>query len=213
MFVDDRLMSGIKDTLLFAGWGVRFFDYDNDAWKDIFTANSHVMGPNVSDFYSHLQYLQPLLLFRNLANGRFEDVSAKSGDVFQPERPGKALAVGDLDNDGDQDAVISQLNGNPLILENRGGNARNWISVELRGKRSNRQGIGALVKVTAAGVTQSRWASTGSSYVSAGDSRLHFGVADDESIEKIEIKWPSGAEQVLSDVKINQFLVVEEPDS
>jgi len=210
MFVDERLMSGIKDTLLFAGWGVRFFDYDNDGWKDIFTANSHVMGPNVNQFYSHLEYLQPLLLFRNLANGRFEDVSSRSGEVFSPLRPGKALAVGDLDNDGDQDVVISQLNEKPLILDNRGGNRNNWISISLTGSKSNRMGIGSLVKVTAGGFTQYRWASTGSSYVSAGDVRVHFGVGDAKSIEKIEILWPSGREQVLTDVKVNQHLDVTE---
>jgi len=211
MFVDERLMAGIKDTLLYAGWGVRFIDYDNDGWKDIFTANSHVMGPNVNEFYSHLQYLQPLLLFRNLGNGKFEDVSSRSGEVFGPVRPGKALAVGDLDNDGDQDVVISQLNESPLVLENRGGNRKNWVSLSLVGHKSNRLGIGSRVTLTAGGLTQRRWVSTGSSYVSAGDSRVHFGVGDVDSIEKIEILWCSGREQVLTDVKVNEHLTVEEP--
>jgi hypothetical protein len=204
-------MSGIKDTLLYAGWGVRFFDYDNDGWKDIFTANSHVMGPNVNEFYSHLQYLQPLLLFRNLTDGKFQDVSAQSGEVFSPMRPGKALAVGDLDNDGDQDVVISQLNEKPLILDNRGGNRSNWISISLTGQKSNREGIGSLVKLTTNGITQHRWVSTGSSYVSAGDRRLHFGVGKATTIEKLEVLWPSGIEQVLTDVKVNQQLALEEP--
>ncbi len=212
-FTDVRLTAGgIKDTLLYAGWGVRFFDYDNDGWKDIFTANSHVMGPNVNMFYSHIEYLQPLLLFRNLRNGKFEDVSKKSGEVFQPLRPSRGLAAGDLDNDGDQDVVISQLNKSPLVLENRGGNEQNWISLSLKGSKSNRLGIGARVKITASGKTQYRWVSTGSSYVSASDVRLQFGIGAADSIEQVEILWPSGRKQLISDVKANQFLDVDEPD-
>jgi hypothetical protein len=210
-FTDQRLASGIEGTLLYAGWGVRFFDYDNDGWKDIFTANSHVMGPNVSLFYSHIEFLQPLLLFRNLSNGRFQDVSGQSGEIFQNHRPSRGLAIGDLDNDGDQDVVITQLDEHPLILKNLGGNNLNWIALSLTGTKSNRMGVGARVKITAGGVSQYRWVSTGSSYVSSSDHRLHFGLGKATAVEEVGISWPSGRLQSLSNVKVNQLLLVTEP--
>lgn len=209
-FNDLRYASGMaRTTLPYAGWGVRFFDYDHDGWKDLLTANSHVMD-TVHLYHSHLQYRQPLLLFRNRGNQEFEDVSSRSGPVFQRPLAARGLAVGDLDNDGDLDVVISNLDGPPLLLRNQVGQNRNWLVLSLQGKLSNRLGLGARVRVRTKGHTQTAWSTTGSSYLSASTPLLHFGLADARQVEEVEILWPSGIRQILPSLPANQRLQVVE---
>jgi enediyne biosynthesis protein E4 len=183
-----------------SGWGVGLEDFNNDGWKDIFVAQSHVLD-NVEAIDHMLHYKEPPLLALN-KDGRFE--RADSGVTMAIA--GRGAAFGDLNNDGWQDVVVSSLGGEPMVLMNRGGSGR-WLTLSLRGTRSNRDGIGARVQVN----SQTRFATTSGSYISASDKRLHFGLGAMESA-KVEVHWPSGAHQILENVKANQFLEVREPE-
>jgi enediyne biosynthesis protein E4 len=196
-------------TRLFAGWGMRIFDYDNDGAKDLFLANSHVMD-NIETTQPHLSYRQkPLLLKR--AGKKFVDVSASSGEVFNQVWASRGAAFGDLDNDGDIDIVVSNCNGPAYFIRNEGANKNHWIGLELRGTKSNREGIGAKVMLTSeTGKTQYNLASTTASYLSANDRRVFFGMGQETGIKQIRIQWPSGIEQVIANPKPDQFLKVEE---
>ncbi|MGA3300373.1 MAG: CRTAC1 family protein [Candidatus Acidiferrales bacterium] len=182
-----------------SGWGVGLEDFNNDGWKDIFVAQSHVLD-NVETIDHMLHYKETPLLALN-KDGRFE--RADSG-VTTPIA-GRGVAFGDLNNDGWQDVVVSTLGGEPLVLMNRGG-AGYWLNITLRGTRSNRDGLGSRVVVNG----QTRIATTSGSYVSASDKRLHFGLGPAETA-KVEVYWPSGAHQTLEGVKANQFLEIKEP--
>ncbi len=196
----------------FAGWGVKFFDYDNDGWKDLFIAQGHVMD-TIQLTFPHLRYLQPPLLLHSEAGKKFADVSAQSGSVFKEKWAARGLAVGDLRNNGALDVVITTNNGPAYVLRNQGGNRNHWLTLSLEGHKSNRDGIGAQVKlVSASGATQYATVSTTGSYLSASDRRIHFGLGTDTSAKSLEIRWPSGITQRLENVKANQILAVTEPD-
>lgn len=182
-----------------SGWGVGLEDFDNDGWKDLLVAQSHVLD-NVESIDKSLHYRETPLFALN-RKGRFEQ--APSG-VISPIA-GRGLALGDLNNDGWMDAVITRLGGPPLVLMNRGGEGH-WLSITLRGSRSNRDGLGTRVTVNA----QTRYATAAGSYLSANDKRLHFGLGA-ESKADLEIVWPSGVRQKIAGVKANQFLELREP--
>jgi enediyne biosynthesis protein E4 len=189
-----------------SGWGVGLEDFNNDGWKDIFVAQSHVLD-NVEAIDHMLHYKEPPLLAMNDKGARFE--RGDSGVTMAIA--GRGAAFGDLNNDGWQDVVVTSLGGEPIVLMNRasasGAAAGNWLTLTLRGTRSNRDGLGARVQVN----NQTRFATTSGSYVSANDKRLHFGLGPADSA-KVEVHWPSGAKQVLDNVKANQFLEVREPE-
>ncbi|MEW5979722.1 MAG: CRTAC1 family protein [Acidobacteriota bacterium] len=198
-------------TRLFAGWGVRIFDYDNDGTKDLFLANSHVMD-NIQNTQPHLSYLQKPLLLKN-AGRKFLDVSGQSGSIFSKVWASRGAAFGDLDNDGDIDIVVSNCDGPSYVVRNDGGNANGWIALDLRGRQSNRDGLGAkLILTSESGKVQYQVASTAASYLSSNDRRVYFGLGKEKSIRQIRILWPSGTEQILSNPSLNQLLKVEEPD-
>lgn len=207
-FEDASTRAGFGVNRKYVGFGVDFLDFDNDGWQDIFIANGHVYS-QLATRKIHLTYRQPRLLYRNMRNGRLEDVSAKSGAVGD-ENLGRGCAFGDFDNDGDVDIIINNLDGPPTLLRNDGGNRHNWVSIKCIGTRSNRSAIGARVKVMSGGRNQIDEVMSGSSYYSQNDLRLHFGLGSATSAELIEISWPSGAKDVLRDVAANQFLVVQE---
>jgi hypothetical protein len=190
-----------------AGWGARFIDYDNDGWRDLFVGQGHVMD-NIELTQPNLRYRQPLLLMRNL-KGRFLDVSSSSGDAFAVPRAARGVAFGDLDNDGAIDVVVSTLDGPPVVLRNS-GNVNHWLILDLQGVASNRDAIGAIVRVTAGALTQSAIVSTASSYQSSSDRRLHFGLGSSPLASRIEIVWPSGRSDVLTDVEANRIVSVVE---
>jgi len=195
----------------YAGWGVKFFDYDNDGWKDLLIAQGHVLD-TIQLTFPHLRYLQPPLLLHN-EKKKFVDVSSQSGTVFQQKWAGRGLAVGDIDNDGALDVVITTNNGPAYVLHNLGGNRLHWLTLRLVGRKSNRDGIGAEVKlVSSSGAEQYATASTTGSYLSASDNRVHFGLGADSSARHIEIRWPSGIVQRLDNVAANQILTVTEPE-
>lgn len=199
-------------TLQNSGWGTKFVDFDNDGRRDLFAAQSHVLD-TVSRARQGFDYLQPPLMLRN-EGPSFSDVSASLGPAFAHPAAGRGAALADLDDDGDVDIVIANLDGRPTLLRNDGGNANHWLTVSLHGTRSNRQGIGAIVSVVDEhGVTQSGICSTTSSYQSASDNRVHFGLADAKTAQRVEVRWPSGAVQVLTGVGPNQVLEIIERGS
>jgi hypothetical protein len=210
-FRDTTHASGVGGaTLAFSGWSTRFLDYDNDGWKDIFVAQGHVMD-TIEKTSPNLRYLQPPLLLRN-QSGRFVRVLA--GEPFHANWAGRGAAFGDLDNDGDVDAVVSNVGQGAVVLRNDGGNRQHWLGIRLAGRKSNRNGIGARLKVaTASGPTQYATVTTAAGYLSASDRRLIVGLGGDAAAALVEIKWPSGRVQRFENVKARQVLVATEPGS
>jgi len=208
-FRDSTNQSGIgAATLAFAGWSTRFFDYDNDGWKDIFVAQSHVMD-TIEKTSPNLRYMQPPLLLRN-ESGHFARIVP--GDVFKIDWAGRGAAFGDIDNDGDIDIVVSNAGQYAYILRNDGGNRNHWLGIETIGKKSNRDGIGSRVKVVcASGLTQYFTVNTAIGYLSASDKRLLVGLGNDSSAKLVEIRWPSGIIQKFENVKAGQMLKASEP--
>jgi hypothetical protein len=195
-------------TLPYSGWGAKFMDYDNDGWKDLFVAQGHVMD-TISADYPSISYRQRLLLLRN-ASGRYEDDSARGGPSFQTPLAARGAAFGDFDNDGWLDMVVSTNDGPPVVLRNNGGK-NHWILIQTVGTASNRDGIGARIHITGeSGLEQYGYVSTASSYLSASDKRVHFGLGSDRRISRIEVHWPSGIVQTLKDVVADQVLTVRE---
>ena len=195
-------------TLPFSGWSTRFFDYDNDGWKDLFVAQGHVMD-TIEKTSPNLKYLQPPLLLRN-ERGRF--VRVMPGAAFKQEWAGRGAAFGDLDNDGDTDVVVSNAGQKAYVLRNDGGSLGNWLGIRTVGTRSNRDGIGSQITVvTAAGMSQHFTVNTAAGYLSASDKRVLVGLGNDSSAKRVEVRWPSGAVQTFDDVKSRQMLVATEP--
>jgi hypothetical protein len=191
-----------------SGWGVKFLDYDNDGWKDLIIAQGHDL--DTIDLQSpHLHYQEPAALLRNTGQ-KFVDVSAESGSVFQQPRVARGLAIGDIDNDGRVDAVITTNDGGVHILRNETPTSNHWLTLKLVGHTSNRDGIGAEVQVVTSGRSQLATVSTAGSYLSSSDKRVHFGLAD-RSVAQIKIHWPSGIVQVLKDVGSDRELQIDEP--
>jgi hypothetical protein len=209
-FSYDSYISGIAGmTLLHSGWGIHFFDYDNDGRKDILIAQGHDLD-TIELNYPQLRYKEPMLLAHNTGKG-FADVSATSGDVFHQAWTGRGLAVGDLDNDGRIDAIVTTNGGPAYVLHNETITTNHWLMLSLVGHRSNRDGIGAVIKLITSAGPQYVTVTPAGSYLSSSDKRAHFGLGTDTSASLIEIRWPSGIIQKLENVHGDQTLTVEEP--
>ena len=202
IFSDKGVASNISMAAAqFVGWSSSFVDYDNDSDVDIFKTNGAL---------KHL-YGQEDQMFHNEGGGKFRDISLELGKYFSEEYVGRGACMGDYDNDGDFDIFIVNLNSPCVFLRNNKGNQNNWLILKLTGSASNRDGIGARVKVTSGGKTQTAQKKSTTGYLSQNDPRMHFGLAKNEIADRIEIIWPSGKLQTLENIKVNQILEIKEP--
>jgi enediyne biosynthesis protein E4 len=200
-------------TSQMSGWGNGIFDFDNDGWKDLFVARSNVLD-NISGLVSERQYPERNSLFRNLGNGKFEDVSSGAGPEFAKEAAHRGVAFGDIDNDGRIDAVVTVLNGAVKLFHNVSGDDNHWILLKLVGSKSNKMGIGAQIHITTEdGRSQWNEVTTAVGYASSSDSRAHFGLGSNRRIKEIEIRWPSGIKQVLNNLDVDRVMTISEPPS
>jgi enediyne biosynthesis protein E4 len=213
-FSDESAMAGLAlATANMSGWGNGIFDFDNDGWKDLFVARSNVID-NISAVYPNRRYAEPNSVFRNLRNGKFQDVSATAGPDLQLEAAHRGVAFGDLDNDGRIDAVVTVLNGPVKIFRNISTGENHWILLNLVGTKSSRMPIGAQIQAIADdGSSQWNQVTTAVGYASSSDSRVHFGLGKNRHIRELQIRWPSGIRQQLRNVEVDRVLTIEEPRS
>jgi len=191
------------------GWGTGFVDFDNDTWLDLFVVNGHVY-PQMDNLPSGAKYRQPKLLHINLGDGSFCDASQQAGVALTELRAARGAAFGDLDNDGQIDVVIGDLDSSPMILRNEGDASNRWITLELGAKTGNALAIGARVKVTTGNITQTEEIRSGGSYLSQNDLRVHFGLGKATKADLIEIRWNSGKIETLKDVPADKFYSILE---
>ena len=211
-FTYDSYPSGIgRMTLKHSGWGVRFLDYDNDGWKDLLITQGHDLD-TIQLTFPDLRYKEPMLLAKNTGKG-FVDVSAEAGEVFRNAWVGRGLAIGDIDNDGRLDAVVTTNDGSMHVLHNSTQTQNHWLTLELVGHQSNRDAIGAEIKVVTAKGSQWATVTTAGSYLSSSDKRVHFGLGSEAVSRTIDIRWPSGIRQTLRDIRGDQILQVQEPSA
>ena len=209
-FTDVSPLAGLSANHLL-GWGIAFIDLDDDGWKDLVIANGHVY-PEVDRAPVGDRYLQKTLLYHNLGNGKFTDITAQAGPGLQTLRPARGLAVGDVDGSGRPSIVIVNMNEPPSLLKNEGPR-QNFLSVVLAGTKSNRSAIGARVIVETPGRRQIDEVMSGGSFYSQNDLALYFGLARVEKVTRLEVRWPSGAIQEFKDIAVNQKLLITEGSS
>jgi hypothetical protein len=214
-FEDTTFTAGLGLHTQYLGWGCGFFDMDNDGWADILICNGHVY-PEVEQLKTEAGYAQRKLLYRNLRNGRFEDVSLNAGAGISDPVASRGCAFGDFDNDGDLDVVVNTVNGYPQLLRCDLRTANNWIKVRTIGTKSNRSGIGARLKCVTKVPGDSKpheqidEVRSGGGYFSQNDLRVHFGIGRSEKVDLLEIRWPSGQVESIKDIKANQLIYVKE---
>jgi hypothetical protein len=209
-FDDYTYRSGIGNKAMrLSGVAMKFVDYDNDGWPDILQLNGAMLD-NVQLYHSEVTYKEPLLMFRNLGRGQFDKVSESLGSDFLRPVAGRGLAAADFDNDGDVDIAINNRGDYPELLRNDGGNANHWLEILLIGTKSNRDGIGASLKLTCEGTSHVEQAKGGMSYMSASDPRILFGLGKRTKIDSLEIRWPSGQVDKLTNVPIDRIIAVKE---
>jgi hypothetical protein len=209
-FTDETYSSGIGNkAMLLSGVATKFLDYDNDGWPDIVQANGAMLD-NVNLYHSLISYKEPLLMFHNLGNGHFEKSSDSMGADFLRPVAGRGLATADFNNDGAMGIVVNCRGDYPELLRNDGGNANHWLEVLLIGTTSNRDGIGSVLKLSAEGFVQVAQAKGGTSYMSASDPRIHFGLGKRSKVESLTITWPSGHVDKLTNLPVDKIIAVKE---
>lgn len=209
-FTDVSIPSGIaRGTQGYVGWGNAFVDFSNSGWTDYFQVTGHVY-PQVDSLHIATRFREPKLLFLNLHNGSFSNISRRVGEAIQVPQVSRGTAVGDLFNDGKMDAVIENLVGQPMVLRPEGGPANHWISFQLEGVKCNRLALNARIRATAGDLVQLGEVRSGGSYLSQNDLRIHFGLASHTKLDKAEIVWPDGAREVLTNLEADRFYKVEE---
>ncbi|HTP86491.1 MAG TPA: CRTAC1 family protein [Bryobacteraceae bacterium] len=212
-FADGTAFAGLGlETGGMSGWSNGIYDFDNDGWKDLFVARGNVLD-NV-ELFSARRKEEPNTVFRNVGNGKFKNVSSTAGPDFQLAAQHRGTAFGDLDNDGKIDVVVTTLNGPAEVWHNTSPNSNHWLLLNLHGTKSNRMGIGAKVRLTAAdGSVQYNHVTTSVGYACSSDPRVHFGLGASASAKEIDIVWPSGIHQVLRDVAADRIVQITEPQS
>jgi enediyne biosynthesis protein E4 len=214
-FEDTTFTAGLGAHTQYLGWGCGFFDFDNDGWADILICNGHVY-PEVEQLKTEAGYAQHKLLYRNLRNGRFEEVTELAGAGITAAVAARGCAFGDFDNDGDIDVVVNTVNGLPQLLRCDSSSGNNWIKVKLIGTKSNRSGIGARVSCTATFPGESKphrqidEVRSGGGYFSQSDLRIHFGFGKAQKVDLLDIHWPSGQVDTLKDLPVNQLVTIKE---
>jgi enediyne biosynthesis protein E4 len=209
-FVDETWASALgAETVKRSGWGLGLFDFNNDGFKDLFTVNAHVNDNQ--ELYNEQTYRQPNSLFLNTGRGGFQNASLKAGEDFQRKRAHRGCAFADFDNDGRVDVVTTSLNEPVELWRNETAAKQHWLALRLIGAKSNRDGIGALLKLTdAAGRVQFNHVTTSVGYASASSALVHFGLGQAQGVKSLEIRWPSGKRQTLQDVAVDRILTIKE---
>jgi hypothetical protein len=208
-FYDAVFKAGLAASTKAVGYGAGFIDFDNDGWKDIFISTGHVF-PEIAHRKLHLTYAEPKILYRNLGNGHFENVSTQAGPGVTQPKVSRGCAFGDFDNDGDMDVVVNNLNGAPSLLRNDCTSGGNWLKVQCMGTKSNRSAIGTRVRVVTGRHSQIDEVMSGSSYVSQNDFRLHFGLGKAAKVDLVEVRWPLGLVEKFQNLEVNQLVVIKE---
>lgn len=198
-------------TRLLSGWGLKFFDYDNDGDPDLILSNGHP-DDMVEVQSSRVKYREPMLLFENV-DGKYRNVSVQSGDVFKKDYASRGLSVGDYDNDGDLDVLVINNGEPPILLRNDGGNRNNWLGLDLVAKRGNPGAVGAIITWEAGGRKFSRFKTAGGSYLTSHDQREILGAAKSLKIDRLEIKWPGGGVDRLTNLPVNKYIRIVEGSS
>jgi enediyne biosynthesis protein E4 len=208
-FEDVTFPAGIGVNTRFLGWGCGFVDMNNNGWLDIFLVNGHVY-PEVEQLSTEAGYAQRKVLYQNLGDGTFKDVSEQIGGPVLDPSPARGCAFGDFDNDGDIDVVINNVNHYPELIRNHSSSGNNWIKIRTIGSKSNRSGIGARLVLTTADGVQIDEVRSGGSYYSQNDLRVHFGLGKQSEVEALEVRWPSGQIDRFTEVPVNRILVARE---
>ena len=209
VFDDITFAAGMGLNTRWLGWGTSFADFDNDGWLDVFLVNGHVY-PEVEKLTTEAGYAQRKVLYQNLKNGKFADVSIQVGGAVMENSPARGAAFGDFDNDGDIDIVINNVNAAPELIRNDSKSGNNWLKIKLVGVKSNRGGIGARIKLTTEDGAQIEEVRSGSSYYSQNDMRVNFGVGKAAKIKSVEVRWPNGQVDTLNDQATNQIITLKE---
>jgi enediyne biosynthesis protein E4 len=214
-FMDATIPSGLGQTnYRNSSFGARFFDFDNDGWRDLLVTNGHILD-NIALYHPSVTYAEERKLYRNLGNGKFADVTSTQDAAFRAPRVGRGLAIGDYDNDGWLDVLVSNNGEDAQLFRNEGGfeavgKKNHWLGVHLIGTKSNRDGIGAALKITAKDFVSYDQAKGGMSYCSAQDPRIHFGLGGHTKVDTLEVSWPSGTHEVIRDIGADQIVTIQE---
>jgi enediyne biosynthesis protein E4 len=207
-FEDASRLAGFDHTR-YVQWGTGFADFDNDGWVDILTVTGNVY-PEIEKFFKQYPHRSPRLVYQNLGNGRFRDVSSNTGSGVSDPKSSRGAAFGDFDNDGDTDVLIMNMNEPPLLLRNDLKSSNKWLTIKLVGTKSNRSAIGSRVTIKNGTHTQVKEVTSQTSYYSHNDLRLHFGLGENKKADSIEIRWPNGQTETLNNVTANQIVRVKE---
>jgi hypothetical protein len=211
-FQEKTIAAGMGQNTKYVSWGCQFFDFDNDGWQDLLVVNGHVF-PEIDRKNIDIRFKARRILYRNLRDGRFDDISTQAGPGILAEHSSRGVAVGDIDNDGVLEVLINNQGEPPTLLKQSARPPGNWVSLQLTGTKSNRSAIGAKVRLTAGGITQTQEVRSGGGFISQNDLRLHFGLGPAQRVDSVQIEWPSGLKEERRGLEINRTLILKEPEA